>query len=138
MSKSWPAHRSHQSRRSLAVAYQIEADAVDRYNCWPTRWRRTTTRSWLQVFRDLARAEGIHRDEIRRVAGDFDVVAHAQRLAKWQMAKAPKQPDLGCRALSDDAVARLQLALAAEQRASHFFKSIVDSAKDPEIKKHGG
>ena len=32
----------------------------------------------VKVFRDLARAEGIHGEEIRRLAGDFDVAAHAR------------------------------------------------------------
>ena len=67
----------------FAVAYQIEADAVDRYDLLADQMETHNNAELVAVFRDLARAEGIHRDEIRRLAGDIDVVAHAQRMAQW-------------------------------------------------------
>jgi rubrerythrin len=119
----------------FAIAYQIEADAVERYELLADQMATHNNPELVVVFRDLARAEAIHRDEIRRVAGDVDVVAHAQKMAKWQKGESPEAASL------DDAhyLMRpwhaLQLALAAEQRALDFFRSVVDSAKDPAVKK---
>ena len=65
----------------LAIAYRIEIDAVDRYNLLADQMETHNNPELVKVFRDLARAEGIHGEEIRRLAGDFDVAAHAAHLA---------------------------------------------------------
>jgi rubrerythrin len=57
----------------LAVAYQIEADAVERYELLAAQMETHNNPELLAVFRDLARAKSIHRDEIRRLAGDMDL-----------------------------------------------------------------
>ena len=119
----------------FAVAYQIEADAVDRYELLADQMATHNNPELVAVFRDLARAEAIHRDEIRRVAGDIDVIAHAQRMAKWQKGESPEAASLDDAHYLMTPWHALQLALAAEQRALDFFKSVVDSAKDPAIKK---
>ena len=49
----------------------------------------------VKIFRDLARAEGIHGEEIRRMAGDFDVAARAREIAKFEKSESPEEADLG-------------------------------------------
>src|SRR5271165_1166362 len=78
----------------FAVAYQIEADAVERYELLADQMATHNNRELVVVFRDLARAEAIHRDEIRRLAGDIDVSAHAQRMAKWDRGESPEEGSL--------------------------------------------
>ena len=119
----------------LAVAYQIEADAVDRYQLLADQMETHNNPELVAVFRDLARAEGIHRDEIRRLAGKVDVVAHAQRMAKWSRGESPEEVDLGGAHYLMTPWHALQLALKGEERALAFFKSVVEATKDPEIKK---
>ncbi|HML06917.1 MAG TPA: ferritin family protein [Xanthobacteraceae bacterium] len=119
----------------LAVAYQIEADAVDRYNLLADQMETHNNPELVAVFRDLARAEGIHRDEIRRLAGEVDVVAHAQRMAKWKRGESPEEANLGDAHYLMTPWHALQLALKGEERALAFFKSIVETTKDPEIKR---
>ena len=46
----------------------------------------------VKIFRDLARAEGIHGEEIRRMAGDFDVAAAPAKSRNSRKAKARKKP----------------------------------------------
>src|SRR3974377_1894699 len=53
-----------------AVAYQIEADAVERYELLAAQMEVHNNPDLAALFRDLARAEGIHRDEILRLAGE--------------------------------------------------------------------
>ncbi|MGB8640542.1 MAG: ferritin family protein, partial [Pseudolabrys sp.] len=79
----------------LAVAYQIEIDAVERYNLLADQMEAHNNPELVKVFRDLARAEGIHGEEIRRLAGDFDVVAHARQIAKFERSESPEEAELG-------------------------------------------
>jgi len=119
----------------FAVAYQIEADAVDRYDLLADQMETHNNPELVSLFRDLARAEGIHRDEIRRLAGDIDVVAHARRLAAWGTGESPEQADLSGAHYMMTPWHALKLALAGEERALAFFVSVVGAAKDPAIKR---
>src|SRR5450631_2418974 len=78
----------------LAIAYQIEIDAVDRYKLLADQMETHNNPELVKVFRDLARAEGIHGEEIRRLAGDIDVVTHARRIAKFERCESPEEADL--------------------------------------------
>jgi rubrerythrin len=118
-----------------AAAYQIEADAVERYELLAGQMETHNNLELVAMFRDLARAEGIHRDEIKRLAGDIDVVAHARRMAGWSRGDSPEQADLGAAHYMMTPWHALQLALAGEKRALAFFRSIAESAKDPQVKK---
>jgi rubrerythrin len=119
----------------FAVAYQIEADAVERYTILADQMETHNNPELVAVFRDLARAEGIHRDEILRLAGDIDVIAHAQRMAKWKRGESPEESDLSSAHYLMTPWHALQLALPGEERALAFFTSIVESTLDPEIKR---
>ena len=119
----------------FAVAYQIEADAVERYDLLADQMATHNNPELVGVFRDLSRAEAIHRDEICRIADGIDVVAHAQRMAKWRRGESPEAASLGEAHYLMTPWHALQLALAAEQRALAFFQSVAGSATDPAIKK---
>lgn len=118
----------------LALAHQIEADAVERYTEFAAQMETHNNRELVKVFRDLARAEGIHAEEIRKMAGDIDLAARARQLGRWKKGDSPEQADLGAAHYLMTPWHALQLALAGEQRALAFFTSVVDSAKDPKIK----
>ena len=119
----------------LAVAYQIEADAVERYDLLADQMATHNNPELVAVFRNLSRAEAIHRDEICRLAEGIDVVAHARRMAKWNRGESPEAASLGDAHYLMTPWHALQLALAAEHRALAFFKSVAESAKDQAIKK---
>jgi rubrerythrin len=118
----------------FAVAYQIEADAADRYELLAAQMETHNNPELVAVFRDLARAEAIHRDEIRRLAGDVDVVSRARKLARWAKGESPEEVDIGRVHYMMTPWHALDLALAAEKRALAFFTSIVETATDPRIK----
>jgi rubrerythrin len=119
----------------FAIAYRIEADAVERYDLLAQQMETHNNPELTAVFRDLARAEGIHRDEILRMAGDIDVIARARQIANWHQGESPEEADLGAAHYLMTPWHALQLALAAEKRALAFFQSIVGTTKDPKIKK---
>jgi rubrerythrin len=116
----------------LAVAYQIEIDAVDRYKMLADQMEMHNNPDLVKVFRDLARAEGIHGEEIRRMAGDFDVAAHAREL-KFA-GESPEEADLGEAHYRMTPWHALQMSLAGEERALAYFTSIVETAKDEKVK----
>ena len=118
----------------LAVAYQIEIDAVERYNLLADQMETHNNPELVKVFRDLARAEGIHGEEIRRLAGDIDVVTHARRIAKFERSESPEEADLSSAHYMMTPWHALQLALDGEKRALAYFTSIVEAAKDPKVK----
>ena len=122
----------------FAVAFQIETDAVERYDVLADQMATHNNPELVAVFRDLSRAEAIHRDEIRRLAGDIDVVAHGHRMAKWKQGESPEAASLGDAHYLMTPWHALRLALAGEERALAFFKSVVEFAKDPAIKKLAG
>src|SRR5471030_3477017 len=119
----------------LAIAYQIEIDAVDRYKLLADQMETHNNPELVKIFRDLARAEGIHGEEIRRLAGDFDVVARAREIAKFEKSESPEEADLGSAHYMMTPWHALQLSLAGEKRALAYFTSIVETAKDPKVKK---
>ena len=121
MSKAAGAPKITSLADLFAVAYQIEADAVERYELLADQMETHNNPELVAVFRDLARAEGIHRDEIRRLAGDIDVVAHARQMAKWNRGESPEEADLGAAHYLMTPWHALQLALAGEKRALAFF-----------------
>ena len=118
----------------LAAAYQIEIDAVERYRLLADQMESHNNPELVKIFRDLARAEGIHGEEIRRMAGDIDIVAHAQRISTLQGGESPEEADLSGAHYMMTPWHALQLALGAEQRALAFFTSITKVAKDPKVK----
>lgn len=122
----------------LALAYQIEADAVQRYTEFAEQMETHNNSELVGVFRDLARAEGIHAEEIRKMAGDIDLVSHAQRLGRWKKGGSPEEVDLAAAHYLMTPWHVLQLALSGEKQALAFFKSVADSAKDAKIKEMAG
>ena len=118
----------------LALAHQIEADAVQRYTELAEQMETHNNRELVNVFRDLARAEGIHAEEIRKMAGDVDLPGLAQRLGRWKKRDSPEQADLSAAHYLMTPWHALQLALTGEQQALAFFTSILETAKDAKIK----
>jgi rubrerythrin len=118
----------------FAAAYRIEADAVERYTLLADQMETHNNAELTHVFRDLARAEGLHAEEIRRQAGEIDVVAHAQRLG-WRKGESPEEAELSAAHYMMTPWQALQMALVAEKRALAFFTNIVETNNDPRVKK---
>lgn len=134
MSKAPSGHTVSRPADLLAIAYRIETDAVQRYTLLADQMETHNNPELTKVFRDLARAEGIHAEEIRKQTGDVDLVARSQELGRWQKGESPEEVDLGSAHYLMTPWHALELALAGEKRALGFFTSISETAKDPKIK----
>lgn len=135
MSKPGKAPKISSLADLFAIAYQIEADAVERYELLAAQMESHNNPELVAAFRDLARAESIHRDEIKRLAGDIDVVARAREVARWAGGESPEEVDAAETHYLMTPWHALQLALAGEKRALAYFTSVVESATEPAIKK---
>jgi len=116
-----------------AIAYQIEADAAERYTLLADQMEMHNNLELVAIFRDLARAEGIHGDEICRMAGGLDVALHALKMAHWRIGESPEAADLNSAHYLMTPRAALEMALASEQRALAFFKELLAKAEDPDV-----
>ena len=129
----------------FAVAYQIEADAVERYNLLADQMETHNNPELVAVFRDLARAEG-HPPRRNSPAGRR-YRRDCARAADGEM-EAGRKPRGGRSrrgALPDDAVARA--AARARRRGAragllHFDRGDDDGSGDQEdgggIRRGGG
>lgn len=134
MNKS-PGNSSISSLKDLlAIAYQIESDAVERYNMLADQMETHNNPELVKVFRDLARAEGLHGEEIRRLAGDFDVVSHAREIARVERMGLPHEVEIDSAHYLMTPWHALQISLAGEKRALAYFTEIVATATDPDVK----
>ena len=119
----------------LAIAYRIEADAVERYAVLANQMETHNNPELVKVFRDLGKAEAIHAAEIRNLAGDADLDGRANTLSSiWRKGESPEEVDLGAAHYLMTPWHALQLCLAGEKRALAFFTSIVETAKDAKVK----
>lgn len=120
-------------RDLLAIAYRIETDAVERYTMLADQMEAHNNPELTAVFRDLARAEGLHADEILRLANDPGLAEHASRLGNWR-GDSPEEVDLNSVHYMMTPWHALQLSLVGEQRALDFFKQIMESTADAKVK----
>jgi len=135
MSKARPVPVVRNVVDLLTLAYRIEADAVERYRLLADQMESHNNPDLVKVFRDLTRAEQIHADEIRRLAGDVDLTRRSDALGSvWQKDESPEEVDLAAAHYLMTPWHALQLALAGEKRALAFFTSIVETAKDAKVK----
>ena len=118
----------------FAVAWQIEADAVERYLMLADQMEIFSNDDLAAVFRDLARAEGIHRDEIQRMAGEIDVVVHARQMPDWGTGESPEKADLGDAHYLMTPWHALKMALAGEERALAYYQHVLATADDPRVR----
>jgi rubrerythrin len=135
MSDATDAPRASSLADLYAIAYQIEADAVERYNLLADQMEMHNNLELVVIFRDLARAEGIHSDEICRMAGDLDVPAHARKVAHWRIGESPESADLSAAHYLMTPHDALRMALAGEQRALKFFEGFLANARDAAVKR---
>jgi rubrerythrin len=121
-------------RDLLAIAWQIEADAVERYTVLADQMETHNNPDLVAVFRDLARAETIHRDEIRQQAGDIDAAEAARLRARLFRGETPEEAEMGAAHYMMTPWHALQMALAGEKQALAFFQQVVATATDAKIR----
>jgi rubrerythrin len=122
------------SAQFYAIAHEIEADAVERYKLLAEQMQTHNNEELARIFLDLARAEGLHADEIRRMAGDLGVESKRGPIGSWRT-ESPESADLNAAHYLMTPRDALQMALAGEERALAFYTGLASAAVDPALKK---
>jgi rubrerythrin len=117
-----------------STAYEIESDAVERYKLLAEQMQTHNNPELTDVFLDLARAEGLHAEEIRRLAGDLGVESGQGPIGSWRT-ESPESADLSAAHYLMTPRDALQMALAGEERALAFYTGLAVAATDPAVKK---
>jgi len=117
-----------------ALAYEIETDAVERYKLLAEQMETHNNVELTRIFLDLARAEGLHAEEICRMSGDLGVEAKDGPIGTWRT-ESPESADLNSAHYLMTPRDALLMALAGEERALAFYSGLASAAGDPVVKK---
>jgi hypothetical protein len=106
---------------------------IERYNLLADQMETHNNPELVKVFA-IWHTPRYPWQEIRRLAGDFDVVTHARQIAKFERSESPEEAELSSAHYMMTPWHALQLSLDGEKRALAYFTSIVETAKDPKVK----
>jgi rubrerythrin len=118
----------------MVQAYAMENDARDRYTEFAEQMEVHNNRDIAQMFRKLARIEGLHADKILQEMGWTKPPSSAEAWM-WRHSEAPESAPLGELHYLMQPYHALQLALECEQRAASFFTGITRSTAPTDVKR---
>lgn len=110
----------------MVQAYAMENDAVERYTELADQMEVHNNAEVAQLFRKLARIEGLHAAKIVREMGWNRPPARTEAWM-WHHSEAPESAPIGELHYLMQPWHALQLALECEERAASFFSGIVNS-----------
>ncbi len=115
------------------IAHRIEADAAERYALLADQMETHNNPDLARMFRDLARAERLHADKIRDLAGAIGVGDDGGPIGPWK-ADSPESVDLYAARYDMSPHEALRMALAAEERALAFYTDLATSKVDRAVR----
>jgi rubrerythrin len=119
----------------LALAYQIEVEAVDRYHLLADQMDVCNNTELAGLFRKLADIEGLHARDLLEQAGGQDAIKVIDVIdLDWEGGDTPESIDLSKVHYLMTPWHAVQLALAAEKRAFAFFENLKNTVDDAELR----
>lgn len=118
----------------MVQAYAMENDARDRYTEFADQMEVHNNTAVAQLFRKLARIEGLHADRIVKEMG-WRKPPSAAEAWMWRQSEAPESVPSGELHYLMQPWHALELALACEQRAVSFFTGITRSTAPADVKR---
>ncbi|TAN53993.1 MAG: rubrerythrin [Betaproteobacteria bacterium] len=130
-----PAARSGAYADFMVQAYAMENDARDRYTEFADQMEVHNNTEVAQLFRKLARIEGLHAERIVKEMG-WHKPPSAAEAWMWRQSEAPESvPSSGELHYLMQPYHALELALQCEQRAASFFTGITRSTAPVDVKR---
>jgi len=118
----------------LAHAYQMELEAQERYVYLADQMDLHNNVDLARLFRELARVEGIHANDILEQMQGMQVPQLGPLDYKWSGSESPEAIDMGDMHYLMTPRQALLLALDAERNAFEFFDNLLNSTDNQEIK----
>lgn len=118
----------------LAHAIRLEREAADRFDQLAEVMQSCGNREVCALFRKLANYSRMHLAEARARAGFRNVPELKHEEYKWPGLESPETAAIWA---ADPFVGRgeaLEIALEAETSSYQYYKDILDTTDDPEIK----
>lgn len=119
------------------IAYQLEMDAVERYQMLADQMETHNQVELARMFLDLARAERLHAEEVRRSAVERGVADVIAPIGPWR-GDSPEAVDIGEAHYLMTPHDALRLALAGEQRALAFYGEVAATHADSQVRTLAG
>jgi len=119
----------------LAHAYQMEMEAQERYEMLADQMEVHNNPHLEKLFRELARVEGLHAQDILEEMKNRDVPELTALQYEWSGDDSPEAVDFTAVRHQMVPWQALQLALKAEQNAQNFFEEFSRSTDDPDTKR---
>jgi len=119
----------------LAYSIHLEAEAASRFGELADAMKSAGNKDVAQLFRRLADYSRLHLADAKARAGFREIPQLESHDFAWPDLESPE-----CAAIwgADPMIGRdeaLQIALAAETAGHDYYKSVLDSTDDPEIKR---
>ena len=118
----------------MVQAYAMENDARDRYTEFAEQMEVHNNPEVAQLFRKLARIEGLHAARIVKEMG-WRKPPSAAEAWMWRQSEAPESTPSGELHYLMQPYHALELALQCEQRAVSFFTGITRSIAPADVKR---
>ena len=118
----------------LAHALAIENQAVDRYTTFAEQMEVTNNREVAELFREMARLERLHAEEIEKQIGDLALPEGASWEYQWPHGDSPEAVDFSDTHYLMTPYQALTLVLSAEQRAVEFFETVENESSNDRVR----
>ena len=119
----------------LAHSLAIENDAVERYTTFAEQMEVTNNPEVAELFREMARLEGLHAREIEAKNGNQPLPDGASWEFEWPHGDSPEAVDFSDTHYLMTPYQALTLVLKAEQRAVEFFETVERASTDKDVRK---
>lgn len=119
----------------LAYSLAIETEAVDRFNDLADQMEMHFNFEVAELFRKLAKIEGIHIDNVNKVSEGRELPAMSAWEFDWQDGESPEGGAAEDAHYLMGAWHAIELAMQGEKRAVAFFRHVAETATHAEVVK---
>lgn len=119
----------------LAYSLALETEAVDRFNDLADQMEMHHNFEVANLFRKLAKIEGIHIDNVNQASEGKQLPAMSAWEFEWQDGESPEGGAAADAHYLMEPWHAIGLAKQGEKRAVAFFRHVAETATDPEVVK---
>ena len=119
----------------LAYSLALETEAVDRFNDLADQMEMHHNFDVADLFRKLAKIEGIHINNVNKASEGKDLPAMPAWEFEWEDGESPEGGSMDDAHYLMEAWHAIEMAMKGEKRAVAFFRHVVETATDAEVVK---
>jgi rubrerythrin len=117
----------------LAYSLALETEAVDRFNDLADQMEVHHNFEVADLFRKLAKIEGIHIDNVNKASVGKDLPLMSAWQFEWEGGESPEGGSMEDAHYLMEAWHAIDLAMQGEKRAVAFYRHVADTAVDESV-----